>query len=248
MRIAVFSDMHGNAVAFDAVIADFRRAAPDALVCLGDCVQGGPQPAEVVERLRALACPVVMGNADAFVVENAGTGAEVIDEDRRKKMDAVREWTLSKLAAPDVAFVRAFHPTVELEIDATRRLLGYHGSPKSFDDLIVAATPSEKVRAWLEPNDDTIYTGGHTHVQFVRHFGRTFHFNPGSVGLAYRHDQPEDGFHADPWAEYALLTVDGPSLSLDFRRVPFDVERLADQCRASGRPFAEDYIAQYAGA
>jgi predicted phosphodiesterase len=90
-----------------------------------------------------------------------------------------------------------------------------------------------------------IYTGGHTHMQFIRHFGCTFHFNPGSVGLAYRHDQPEDRFTLDPWAEYAILSVTGERIDLTFRRVPIDVEALIDVYRSSGRPFSDDAVAEY---
>jgi predicted phosphodiesterase len=59
MRVAVISDMHGNAVAFDAVLADIAGQGIDQVVCLGDALQGGAQPAEVASRLRELGCPVV---------------------------------------------------------------------------------------------------------------------------------------------------------------------------------------------
>jgi predicted phosphodiesterase len=54
MRIAVFSDIHGNCIAFDAMLANLDGPSIDRLVCLGDAVQGGPQPAQVVQRLRTL--------------------------------------------------------------------------------------------------------------------------------------------------------------------------------------------------
>ena len=60
IRLAVFSDIHGNAVAFDAVLADMRDQEIAASVCLGDAIQGGPQPSEVVARLRELDCPIVI--------------------------------------------------------------------------------------------------------------------------------------------------------------------------------------------
>jgi hypothetical protein len=82
-------------------------------------------------------------------------------------------------------------------------------------------------------------------MQFLRHFGRTFHFNPVSVGVAYRHDQPDDHFRLDPWAEYALLASRSSSLSLEFRRIPFDVQLLVSVYKSSGRPFAESSIAEY---
>src|SRR5262245_32177831 len=75
MRIAVISDMHGNDLAFEAVEADIKKQGVDQMVCLGDAVQGGSQPAEIVQRLRRLNCPVVMGNADAWLI----TGKETAD-------------------------------------------------------------------------------------------------------------------------------------------------------------------------
>jgi predicted phosphodiesterase len=144
-----------------------------------------------------------------------------------------------------MAFIGAFQPTIELPLEDGRTLLCYHGSKKSFNDWIVPATPEAEVRAFLEPQDHTIYTGGHTHMQFVRHFRRTFHFNPGSVGLAYRHDQPDDDFRYDPWAEYAILTSSKTRLSLEFRRVPYDVQHLIDIYHSSGRPNAEEMTQQY---
>jgi predicted phosphodiesterase len=244
MRISIISDIHGNCIALDGVLADLRHEPVDQIVCLGDAIQGGPQPAQVIARLRELACPVVMGNADHWLVTGQDSGAEQIPEARRRKMDAVRDWQLSQLSEQDTAFIKTFQPAVEVSLDNGRPLLCYHGSPRSFDDVILPTTPDEEVRRLLDPREEVIYTGGHTHVQFLRHFGRTFHFNPGSVGFAYRHDQPDDHFRCDPWAEYAILAVTGARIELTFRRVPMDVEALIEVYH-SGRPFAEDAIAEY---
>jgi predicted phosphodiesterase len=245
MKTAIFSDSHGNCVALDAVLRDWKEEAIDQIVCLGDAIQGGPQPVQVVARLRDLACLVVMGNADDFLLTGTESGAEPISDERRLQLNVVRRWTLSELTSEDLAFIHTFQPTVSLALDEERSLLCYHGSPQSFDHIILPQTPDVEVRRYLNPQEHTIYTGGHTHVQFVRHFGRTFHFNPGSVGFAYRHDQPEGSFRADPWAEYALLTSTNGRLALEFRRVSFDVEQLIDAYRVSGRPHAETAIAQY---
>lgn len=245
MRIAIISDIHGNGVALDAVLKDIQESNVDHVVCLGDAVQGGPQPTEVVARLRELACPVVMGNADDWLLTGLDSGAENIPEERRIRMDTVRDWQLIRLSENDLAFIRTFKPTVEIRLDDERTLLCYHGSPKSFDHVILPQTPDEEVRGYLEPQEKMIYTGGHTHMQFIRHFGRTFHFNPGSVGVAYRHDQPDDHFRLDPWAEYVVLSSHVGNLALEFRRVTFDVQSLASVYMASGRPFAESAIAEY---
>jgi predicted phosphodiesterase len=245
MRIAIISDIHGNGVALDAVLNDIKQIDVDRIVCLGDAVQGGPQPVEVVTRLRELDCPVVMGNADDWLLTGADSGAENIPEERRVRMGKVRDWQLTKLSENDLSFIRTFQPTIQMKLDDERTLLCYHGSPKSFDHVILPQTPDEEVRGYLEPHEQMIYTGGHTHMQFIRHFGRTFHFNPGSVGVAYRHDQPDEHFRLDPWAEYAQLSSRNRNLSLEFRRIPFDVQLLTSVYKASGRPFAESSIAEY---
>jgi putative phosphoesterase len=245
MRISIISDIHGNCVALDAVLKDIQELNVDQIVCLGDAIQGGPQPAEVVARLRELNCPVVIGNADDWLLTGFDRGAENIPEERRVRMDTVRDWQLTRLSESDLNFIRAFQPTVQIKLNDERALLCYHGSPKSFDHVILPQTPDEEVRGYLDPQENTIYTGGHTHLQFIRHFGRTFHFNPGSTGVAYRHDQPDEHFRLDPWAEYALLSSHSGNLSLEFRRIPFDVQLLGSVYNTSGRPFAESAMAEY---
>src|SRR5512142_3377814 len=131
MRIAVISDIHGNCIALDAALDDLVQRPADHLVCLGDAIQGGPQPAAVVRRLRELGCPVVMGNADAYLLSGANTGDEPTSEERQRMLDAVREWSLAQLSTEDRAFIQSFRPTVEVALEAGRRLLCFHGSPAS---------------------------------------------------------------------------------------------------------------------
>src|SRR5574341_1692372 len=101
MRIAVISDMHGNDVAFEAAEKDIQAQRVDQIVCLGDAIQGGPQPAAVVHRLQRLGCPVVMGNADAWLLSGTETGDEGIPPERLKKMGQIRLWSLSQLTEGD---------------------------------------------------------------------------------------------------------------------------------------------------
>jgi len=245
MRIAVISDMHGNNLAFETVLADIQQKAIDQIVCLGDAIQGGPQPADVVQNLRALNCPVVMGNADAWLLSGEETGDEGIPSERLKKMGEIRLWSLSQLTEDEKAFISGFQPTVTLNLGDRLDLLCFHGSPASFDDIILPAAPLEEFQKFLGAYSDHILTGGHTHAQQIRRNGELFFFNPGSVGFAYSHYQPDGQFYADPWAEYAILIVENGQTSLEFRRIPFDVDELIRIYRESGRPFANEAIAQY---
>ena len=246
MRIAVFSDIHGNDLAFEAVESDLKIQDVDQLVCLGDAIQGGPQPAAVVKRLRRLNCPVVMGNADAWLLTGTETADEGIPSERLIKMGEVRRWSLSQLHEDDRNFISDFQPTITIPFDRDFSLLCFHGSPDSFDDVILPDAPADVFKKILGAYTEHILTGGHTHAQQIRRNGDLFFFNPGSVGFAYSHYQPEGVFKADPWAEYAILSVENGQTSLEFRRVPFDVNELIRIYRESGRPFADEAIAQYA--
>src|SRR2546428_13106715 len=75
MRLAVISDIHGECFALDQVFQDVRRQGIEQMVCLGDALQGGSQPAETLARLRELHCPVVMGNADAWLITGQATSS-----------------------------------------------------------------------------------------------------------------------------------------------------------------------------
>jgi predicted phosphodiesterase len=241
MRVAILSDMHGNCVALDAVLADLQRDSADQVVCLGDAIQGGPQPAETVARLRALGGPVVMGNADAWLLSGESRGSETMTAEQ----EAVRAWSLAQLSAADRAFIAAFQPTVELPLEGGRRLLCFHGSPHSFDDVILPETPEADFTRLLGPFAPALLTGGHTHLQQVRRLGDGFFFNPGSVGVVYDRHQPEESFRLDPWAEYAVLTAEAGRLRLEFRRVPFPVDALLAALLANGRPHPESTFALY---
>jgi predicted phosphodiesterase len=242
MRVAVFSDMHGNCFGLDAMLEDLRQTQVDQMVCLGDAIQGGPQPAETVQRLRELNCPVVMGNADAWMLTGVNTGAE--GEPSQKQLD-VRAWSLSKLSDADQKFIGGFQPMVEIDLSGGKKLLCFHGSPTSFDDIILPTTPEEDFMRFLGAYQPAFMCGGHTHLQQVRRIGDSFFFNPGSVGFAYSHQQPDDDFRADPWAEYAILTHDNGRLGLEFRRVPYEAGEMMAIYAASGRPNADEAGGQY---
>jgi predicted phosphodiesterase len=246
VRIAVLSDIHGNAYALDAALADLARERADRIVCLGDCIQGGPQPREVVERLRALACPIVMGNADAWLLAGGNAGGETHPT---PEMEAVRDWQLSRLDAADRAFIAGFTPVIELPLFDGAMLLGFHGSPTSYNDIVWPATPRDEMRRIFGSHPGHTLCGGHTHVQFVRKVGTRAHeffFNPGSVGIVCDNEVP-DG-RCESWAEYALLTAADDVVSLEFRRVPYPLDPWLEILAASGRPHVERAITAYRAA
>ena len=233
MRVGLFSDVHGNAVAFDAFLGDVDGQEIDHVVCLGDHAQGGPQPAECLERLRDRGWPAVMGNSDHFLLT-----LDPGEEEFTPEQIANAKWSQSQLSDDLLAFHRSFAPTVELDLGDGRSLLAFHGSPRSRDEVL---GPWIEEAAFREPFMDaeaTILAGGHTHQQWARRLDRRYFVNPGSVGLAYDHHWVVHGYGADAYAEYAIVTVDD-SVGVKWRRVPFDIDRVIQAIEASGMPHSE---------
>lgn len=237
------SDLHGNAVALETVAAELERSRVDQVVCLGDALQGGPEPARTLELLRRLGWPVVLGNADAFLAD-PGTAAGSSEGVTERQL-AAREWSVERLGPEGLAWIEALPPTVETGLGGGRTLLACHGSPASYDDLIFPHTPEEEFRELLGRVDADVVSGGHTHLQFVRRRGATVFVNPGSAGLSYDHVQPEDDFRLDPWAAYAVITS-GASFGVELRRVPLDVEAVVAAYRDSGHPDAGEWASRWA--
>jgi putative phosphoesterase len=240
MRLALISDQHGNDVAFRAAAGDIERVGADRIVCLGDVAQGGAQPAETLDRLASLGADTILGNADHFVLDQEVFGP---DEPPTPEHLEVREWTLSQLEERHLEQIRDFVPTLELEVDG-HRLGFFHGSPRSHQDILLPESEDE-LDPWLVDAD--LLAGGHTHKQWTRRIGEALFVNPGSVGLAYDHHQPEDDFRFDPVAEYALVTLRPGGPAVEFRRVPYALAELRAVVLASGRPNAEEHVRMYRG-
>ncbi len=242
MKIAIISDMHGNCFSLEHVLDDIQRQGVDQLVCLGDTVQGGAQPAQTLARLRELRCPIVMGNADAWLLSGQETSpAETTSEQQQ----AVRAWSLAQLSESDQDVIRQFQPTVAISLGEDCQLLCFHGSPHSFDDIILPDTSDETVSQFMRGFNATFLSGGHTHTQQLRRVGQNWYLNPGSVSLPYNWERSKEGMKVDPWADYALLTHDSTGTGVTFRHVPLDIDELIRIMRASGRPYVEEAIALY---
>ena len=236
MRIAIIADLHANLVALEAALADIAALGADRIVCLGDVAATGPQPREVVERLRALGCATVMGNADAWLLDPPDD--DPLEPDARRFAEIDR-WCAAQLASDDLAFLRSFEPTVELELGDNGALLCFHGSPRSYDEIILATTPDEELEAMLEGRHAAVLAGGHTHAQMLRRFGEMLLINPGSVGLPYEHNPATGQSRNPPWAEYAVVEATAGRLRVELRRTPVDAQAIVRAALASGMPHAE---------
>ncbi len=246
MRIAIIADTHGNLFSLDAVLAEIDDEGIERVVCLGDVAGLGPRPRQTLARLWALDCPVVMGNADEFLLDPS-----LLDPDRHPDADAhtrrlhdMERWAAAQLDAEDRAYIASFRPVVAVDLGDGASLLCYHGSPRSAWDEIRAATPDDELAALLGDRRALVMAGGHTHEQFVRRLDQSIVLNPGSVGLPYE-TLEGGGARNPPWAEYAVLTTGGGRLSVELRRVPVDAGAIRGALLDSGIPHAARWAADW---
>src|ERR671934_242005 len=107
-RLALISDIHGNGVALDAVLAELTRWRVDEIICLGDVAVGGPQPQAVIARLRELDCRSVRGNAEGWLLDGLPPGRS--EETRR--LGEIVAWTRAALGRDDLEYLAGLPPTL----------------------------------------------------------------------------------------------------------------------------------------
>jgi putative phosphoesterase len=235
-RLALVSDQHGNDVAFKAVADDVERAGADIVVCLGDVAQGGAQPRETLERLKALGWRTILGNADAFLLEVPADSNEWISD----RQLAVREWTLEQLDGSLRGFIRSFEPRIELDLDGVK-IVCFHASPRHYEDLLLPDSEESALVPFLPAADNDLLTGGHTHRQWTRTIETALFVNPGSVGNP--DDEPAAGIPLR--ADYAIVTIGDGGLAVDFKHSRYALDDLERATVSSGRPFAGSMLSEW---
>ncbi|MEB3805953.1 MAG: metallophosphatase family protein [Desulfurococcales archaeon] len=236
-RILVLSDIHGNLPALEAVLEAARGW--DEVVVLGDLVDYGPWPGEVIDELRGLGASIVRGNHDhavAYGVDcRCGEATHWLSTWFRSNV------TLRLLDKASISFLRSLPTRLETEIAGARAVL-VHAAPSNplytylhpwlgDDRLCSLLRPGLRLAGGGEGVDCPrgLYLVGHTHHQFYRTVNGAVVANPGSVG------QPRDG---DPRAAYMVLDDSTGLIALG--RVKYDVGRVLQGLGELGVP--EPYL------
>jgi putative phosphoesterase len=202
MRILVVSDIHANFEALSRIPEGFDR-----VLCLGDLVDYGPDPAPCVAWVQERAAVAIRGNHDNAVASRFDCRCAPVMQEASQK---TRELMWQLLGDDELSYLAARPLAADLELDGLR----FH---------LVHATPSEPLYRYLRPSEETrwkaevesleadIVLVGHTHLPMLLRIGGKVVLNPGSVGL------PSDG---DPRAAFAVIEDGVPRLE----RVEYDVE------------------------
>jgi putative phosphoesterase len=216
-KVAVISDIHSNLDALQAVLYDAKKLGLQIFLNAGDAVGFNIYPSQVVESLRSAMFLNVIGNVDLEVLEG-------LRNPKLNRNDAGSKVAIEELSPSDVAFLQSLPKELRLEVDGTDVLLT-HGSPQSVDEHIYPDSPTERLEEIALKADADVIITGHSHMPMKREVAGVIFMNPGSVG------RPVDG---DTKAQYAVLSFD--PIRIEFRKVEFDVEAVANAMRKKGLP------------
>ncbi len=229
-------------MAFDAVLDDISDHEVDALVCLGDVATLGPEPGEVLDRLRRLECLCVRGNHDDYLLH-----PDLVDDhsEAPEIRDAI-SWARDQLTGPDLDQVAGFVDGANVELGDGTVLTVFHGCPGSNTVDLLATTPPEDLDVLLSETGPLL-AGGHTHLQMLRQHRGKLLVNPGSVGIPFReHSAGRPPTLMAGIAEYAIVEVDAGRVGVSLRRVPLSLEAVSAAVRASENPFGPALLAAWA--
>jgi predicted phosphodiesterase len=252
-RIALFSDVHGNLLALDAVIREIEAAGVDEVYCLGDLVGYGPDPAGVIERVRTLGIPTVRGNYDDGVGHRRGEcGCYYATQEARRDGAASYAFTDAELGDRDHEWLAALPDDIHL-IEADVRILLAHGSPRKINEYLLPGREDRQLTRLADEAGADVVCVGHIHVPYHRAMtapdGRRVHYvSSGSVG------KPKDGDPRAGWVEVVLgdhnevlsLAGNDPAagvagcgdtwVAVVVHRALYDVEEVATAMREAGLP------------
>ena len=229
-RVAVLSDIHGNVTALEAVRKAIKREKPDAVLIAGDLVMNGHDPSGTVAVLRELEAEgaiVIQGNTDVAVADFDYSAAfPWLTDGVPDTIQVAAEWAHDTLDDESLAWLRRL-PSERRLVAGDSMFLVTHASPGSqtagFDKDLDPSVTIER----LSRTDARIICCGHTHYPDIHDFGWKQIVNGGSAGYV---------FDGDPTASWALVTVDGETVTAEIRRTEFDTMAASNAISARGLP------------
>lgn len=238
IQIAVFSDVHGNLPALEVVLKDIEQRGISQKFCLGDLVDFAPWGNEVIEKIRSLNIPCLMGNHDeriAFDIpvvplskhSEEETNARFIAIDHSKKyIKEENKKFLSELP---------FHLKLNYKVGEKHwNIQLVHSGLSSNDTYLYESEKDEIFTTMLKDSRSDVIVMGHTHLSFTKQFeNKTWAINCGSVGRSKEENR---------LASYVIFTLDEEKITPEIIQIPYPIDETVRQIRESGIP---DYYAAF---
>jgi predicted phosphodiesterase len=230
LRVAVFSDVHGNFAALSAVLQAIEDTGPyTCTIADGDHCLNGPDPGLVLDTVMDRCTHVLKGNTDRDIVDNGKS-----DPDLGQKKRASLEWTRDEIGPDRINTLDRLEFDVHIEAPDGRVLLVVHANPQDLDRHIFPDMPESDVMELLGDVDAAVLAFGHLHIPFHRRVGSTELVNIAACGL------PRDGDRRAAWGEFNWSPAAGWQAIT--HRVEYDYGATVLRILDSGMPYPERRI------
>ncbi|MBP1154373.1 MULTISPECIES: metallophosphoesterase family protein [unclassified Paenibacillus] len=231
MKMAFISDIHGNAIALDAVLNDIKNKGVDKIYVLGDLSYRGPEPKRSLDLIRSLNTEVIKGNADEWVVRGVREGE--VPQKALELMNIERQWTVSQLEQTDLDYLAGLPTQIHCEIDGIG-IHCFHATPDSLFEVVLPNADDDILEARLMKSSDAqVYVYAHIHKPYIRVIHGKMILNIGSVGL------PFDGLAK---ASYGVIEIEEGNLRTSIQRVSFDQDQVIELYKEVQYPNADMMI------
>lgn len=227
MKLAFISDIHGNAIALDAVLSDIKTKNVDKVFVLGDICYRGPEPQRALDLIRSLDCDVIKGNADEWVARGVQQGE--VPNHVLELMNKERDWIVSQLSDESIDYLRELPTQLNLVIEGIR-IHAFHATPDSLFEVVPPSVSDETILEKLVTTDADLFIYAHIHKPYIRFINGKCIVNIGSVGL------PFDGLNK---ASYSLVEITEGTIQTSNVRVSYDVQKVVEQYKNVEYPNAE---------
>lgn len=208
MRIAIFSDIHGNLEALKAVLEDIKSKNVDRIVCLGDLVGYGPFPNEVVDMVRSENILTIVGNYDTAVISN---DIKYIQDNPLNK-DFALPWSVKEVTDANKKYLNRLPENITV-LEEGKVIKFVHGSTRAVNEYLLEE--SDAAKEVMDELKEDILVCAHTHLPYIKKYEDKILINDGSVG------KPKKG---NPNSTYVILTIEDDDFKAEIMEVPYNYE------------------------
>ena len=237
---AVISDIHGNLMALLAVMKNIKSRRIDKIINLGDHFFGALEPEGVAQIIRENPMTCISGNTDREILESFQTPST------KEGMERVK----GELAEQSIEWLKTLPGTTSID----GLIFACHGTPESNDEYLLEKITANGLFVYNDEElvertkniDERIILCGHSHVNRVVYLSNEkIILNPGSVGLPAYLGNGENRFAMEsmtPHAKYAIIHVDGNSVSIEQISCAYDWHAASEAARSNGNEKWANYL------
>ncbi len=230
---AVISDIHGNALALNAVLDDIASKNIDQIINLGDCFYGPLMPAKTAEILLKTPMLTISGNKDRNVLESLDALSD----------DNIMEFVKSNLSVESINFLKNLPGTLIID----DLIFACHGTPESDNDYLTENITKEGVFVYhddvltekLKNINQKIVLCGHSHVSRMIYLSNgKIVINPGSVGLPAYLANAKHRFVMEsmsPHAKYAIIKINDDDIQVEQVNCTYNWHQASALAKQNGK-------------